>query len=86
LIIFRGCCDTPAGVVARLSQNAEGVATTSAFFHGKSWKLTKVAVSLHRQKDRTTVPRQTTEQTIVLTIKKLRKEKSYGKDTSFNED
>ena len=39
LIIFRGCCDTPADVVARLSQNAEGVATTSAFFHGKSWKL-----------------------------------------------
>jgi hypothetical protein len=48
-LIFYGCCDTPTRVVASLSQNAEGVATTSAFFYGKSWKVTKVAVSLHRQ-------------------------------------
>jgi hypothetical protein len=74
-------------IVGSLSQNAGVVATTSAFFYGKSWKVSNLAVSLHRQKDRTTVRRHNENRiNLSLTVKKSRKEKSYGKDTSFNED
>jgi hypothetical protein len=63
------------------------VATKQEEKHEKSWNETKIAVTLQQQKKKTTkVNNNKSKNKISINNLKLRKETSYGKNSSCNEN